>query len=179
MIDDATAREELRGLGIPNPSPDLVKNWVRSKMAEQELVKAKPAPTPAPVFPAPSLELAVERPAQVQPPRQKPPRGFSKSKLEPTLREQGTLQRQKGPRKPGRPRIIAGWFPEVAQSIAAGMSLKEALKKHGITLDQRQIRAVYRNEEFKKLRREYLGARPDVRQPAFTAAVCDSAGLND
>jgi hypothetical protein len=38
--------------------------------------------------------------------------------------------------------------------MADGTPLKEALKKHGISLDQRQIRALYRNEEFKKLYQE-------------------------
>jgi len=38
--------------------------------------------------------------------------------------------------------------------MAKGISLPEALKEHGITLDKDQIRALYRNEEFKKIRRE-------------------------
>ena len=36
----------------------------------------------------------------------------------------------------------------------SGTTLREALQRHGITLDKRQIRALYRNEEFRKLYQE-------------------------
>ena len=154
FMDEATAKEELRALGIQKPSPDLIKNWIRSKAAEEELEQARLASRPVPTTLAPT---AVQPPTAIQADNsrlKKRPPGYSKSNLEPTLREQGALQRQRGPRQPGRPRIIASWFPGVAQSMADGKSLKEALKQHGITLEQRQIRALYRNEEFRKLCRE-------------------------
>jgi hypothetical protein len=47
-----------------------------------------------------------------------------------------------------------GWFPIVARTMADGTPLKEALKRHGIALDEQQIRALYRNEEFKTLYQE-------------------------
>ena len=57
-------------------------------------------------------------------------------------------------RKGGRPRVVASWFPAVAQSMADGTPLRDALRLNGITLEKRQIRALYRNEEFKKLWQE-------------------------
>jgi hypothetical protein len=38
--------------------------------------------------------------------------------------------------------------------MADGTPLRKALKQHGITLDKAQIRALYRNKEFKKLYQE-------------------------
>jgi len=70
------------------------------------------------------------------------------------LREQGTLEKQHGVRKPGRPRVVASFFPALARTMADGTPLRDALKRHGITLDKSQIRALYRNEEFKRLYRE-------------------------
>lgn len=80
----------------------------------------------------------------------------SKSKLEPILRESEQLERPRGRRKPGRPRIVASWFPQVAELMADGTTLKSALKRAGITLDAAQARAMYRNTEF---RRMYQDAR--------------------
>jgi hypothetical protein len=83
------------------------------------------------------------------------PRGYSKSRLEPILREQGTLQRQQGPRRPGRPKIIASWFPKVAATMADGTSLKVAPAINGITnLSKCEIRACYRNRTLQALYRE-------------------------
>jgi len=78
----------------------------------------------------------------------------SKSRLEPVLRETGHLERAPGRRKPGRPRIIASWFPQVAETMADGTSLKAALERNGITLDSAQLRALYRNTEFRRIVRE-------------------------
>jgi len=149
-MDEATAREELRALGIRSPSPELIRNLIRAARAEEELQRTPTTDRATPPKPTsvPPTHL------QAETIHRKRPRGHSKSNLEPTLREQGALQRQSGPRRPGRPRIIASWFPEVAQNMADGKSLKDALKQHGLTLDQRQIRALYRNEEFRKLCRE-------------------------
>jgi len=148
MLEEHWAREALRALGIRNPSPDLVKNWIRADRAEEEpeLPLPPPLPFPRPNPPPPPPKAEVLRP--------KHRRGSSKSNLEPALKEQGTLQRPHGVRKPGRPRVVASWFPAVARTMADGTPLKEALKKHGIALDKAQIRALYRNEEFKRLFRE-------------------------
>jgi hypothetical protein len=53
------------------------------------------------------------------------------------------------------------WFEPVALCMADGTSLPDALKRHGIVQDERQIRALYRNIEFRKL---YLEARHKHQQ---------------
>ena len=148
MCDEDVARAALRALGIRNPSPSLVENWIRANRAEEEQESAL-----APEFFSPrSVELPAQPRAEIF--RQKHPRGYSKSNLVPVLREQGTLQRPHGVRRPGRPRVVASWFPAVARSMADGTPLKEALKLHGIALDKHQIRALYRNEEFRRMYQE-------------------------
>lgn len=46
------------------------------------------------------------------------------------------------------------WFEAVARGMPDGTSRRGALKRHGIDLDQRQIGAFYRNNEFKRLCKE-------------------------
>jgi hypothetical protein len=46
------------------------------------------------------------------------------------------------------------WFETVALCMADGTSLADALKRHGITLDKSEIRALYRNAEFRRLYQE-------------------------
>jgi hypothetical protein len=50
--------------------------------------------------------------------------------------------------------VRATWFEAVTRSMADGTTLREALQRHGITLDKNQIRALYRNSEFKRLYQE-------------------------
>jgi hypothetical protein len=163
MSDQQYARDRLKGLGIQKPSPQLVENWIRANR-DADTEQGVPAELPP-----------AQPPAQVKPEnfRPKHPRGYSKSKLEPVLLEQGALQRPYGVKRPGRPRIVASWFPEVAKTMADGNTLMEALKKHGITLDKPQIRALYRNEEFKRLVREARDhkRRADKLQSSFSGGV--------
>jgi hypothetical protein len=89
-------------------------------------------------------------------------RGSSKSALAPALRGEGTLERKHRTGKRGRPRVIASWMPDVAQTMAAdGLTLSEALSKHGINLDETQLRALQRNAAFKEMRQQ---ARRNRRQ---------------
>jgi len=152
MYYEDAARAALRALGVRNPSASLIQHWIQANRAEQEpppscLMPATPLPTQR--ASKPSAE-----PAEARNFRQKHPRGYSKSNLEPTLCEQGTLERPRGVRKPGRPRVIASWFAEVTSAMADGTPLREALKRHGIALDKQQIRALYRNEEFRRMYQE-------------------------
>ena len=154
MTDEATARKALKTQGIV-PNPALIKNWIRAAKAEQQLQRQSataPPPSP-PTQPAAQPQAPSAKPEDCRP---KHHRGYSKSRLGPVLREEGTLERPRGSRKPGRPRIIASWFSKVAETMADGTSLQEALTRHGITLVKSQIRALYRNVEF---RRTYLEAR--------------------
>jgi hypothetical protein len=102
------------------------------------------------------------------------PQGSSKSNLEPVLVEQGTLEKTTRRRKPGRPRIIASWFPAVAQTMADGTSLRTALAINRLYLSKTEMRALYRNVTFKAMyqeaRRRFLiehyGRRPMLRASA-------------
>ena len=86
------------------------------------------------------------------------PRG--KSLLEPILRERGDLPQPPKRRKPGRPRIVASWFPAVAKTMADGTTLRTALAINGLSLCANEMRALYRNRTFQALyqeaRRRYL-----------------------
>ena len=57
-------------------------------------------------------------------------------------------------RKPGRPPVRATWFEAVARTMSDGAPLRGALQHHGITVDKSQIRALYRNKEFRSLYQE-------------------------
>jgi hypothetical protein len=57
-------------------------------------------------------------------------------------------------RKRVRPRIVASWFEQLAATMADGTSLRVALQRIGITLDESQIRALYRNREFQRMYQE-------------------------
>lgn len=63
-------------------------------------------------------------------------------------------------RKPGRPRIVASWFPAVAQTMADGTTLRSALVMNGLSLSENEMRALYRNRTLQALyqeaRRRYL-----------------------
>jgi hypothetical protein len=150
MCNEEAARAALRALGIRNPSANLIQHWIQANRAEQE----PPPNWRTPPHPTPQDSKPSDEPAEPQNFEPKRLRGYSKSNLEPTLRVEGTLERPRGIREPGRPRVIASWFPAVTKTMADGTPLREALKRHGITLDKRQIRALYRNEEFKRLYRE-------------------------
>jgi hypothetical protein len=82
------------------------------------------------------------------------PLGYSKSCLIGTLRGEGVLEKRVRVGKPGRPRIIATWMPEVAATTADGTTLPEALRIHGVELTATQLRALYRNKAFKEMRIE-------------------------
>jgi len=70
------------------------------------------------------------------------------------LRGEGVLEKRVRPGKPGRPRIIATWMPDVAATTADGTTLPEALRIHGVELDERRLWALYRNKAFKEMRIE-------------------------
>ena len=158
MTDETTAREALRALGI-NPTKTLIRTWLQAAQAEELPEKAW---TNVPRQPPGSSPTG--RSSAVADPKPLYPRGYSKSQLEPVLRAHGTLVRQTGRRKRGRPRIVASWFEQLAAAMADGTSLPVALQRIGVILDKSQIRALYRNGEF---RRKYLECRK---------SYCDAKG---
>lgn len=158
-MNETQARSDLLAMGI-RPNPALVADYMRAAEAESEMEISgeERAPTET-LMPAPeSLPVADNGRS-------------SKSNLEPVLRETGQLERPAGPRKPGRPRIIASWFEKVAQTMADGTSLKTALAMNGLSLSKSEVRACYRNETLRALyteaRRRYLaehyGRKPTLR----------------
>jgi hypothetical protein len=154
-MDESDARRALWALGIA-PNKGLIRSWLQAARAE-ELSEAEPPDAPCP----PQRPSPTARPPAIAPPKPRHPRGYSKSQLEPVLRAQGALERRPGRRKRGRPRIVAGWFDEVAAAMADGTSLRTALKRIGISLDKSQIRALYRNKEFRRMYRECRGRYHD------------------
>lgn len=165
-MTEKEARATLRAQGITNPSKTLVENWLRVQQYEEA---ASPPPaareTVRDMQPCISPTLSLEETPSAG-------RPSSESNLEPILRERGQLQRQPGPRRPGRPRIIASWFPKVAEAMTDGTSLETALAMNGITnLSKSEIRACYRNKTlqamYQEARRKFLaehhGRRPTLR----------------
>jgi hypothetical protein len=165
MYYEDMARAALRALGVRNPSASLIQHWIQVNRAEQE-----PPPSclmPAPPFPTQRASKPSAEPAEARNFRHKHPRGYSKSNLEPILRLQGSLERPHGSRKPGRPRITATWFPNIAEAMADGTSLKTALAMNGINdLSKSEIRACYRNRALQALyqeaRRKFAAIASDV-----------------
>jgi hypothetical protein len=82
-------------------------------------------------------------------------RHSSRSKLVEKLRRDGTLQPPRGSRRRGRPGVLATWFLCVAVAMRDGTSLRAALARCGVTgLDERQIRALYRNTALQRMYRD-------------------------
>lgn len=159
------AKTALREMGILNPSPQLVSDWLRAQRAQEWTLEVPKDTAAALETQEPAIDPGQDDPSAVEVKHSHP---SSKSALEPRLRETGQLERPRGPRKPGRPRIIASFYPALARVMADQTSLPKALRILGIHLDQRQVRALYRSREFKKMykeaRRQFLsdyGKRPN------------------
>ena len=157
-ISEQDARTALREMGI-TPTRQLIENWQRAELSERvQFEKPVEAEGHASEGSQPDWNSQEEAPTARQTPS-------SKSRLEPVLREQGTLERPSGKREPGRPRIIASWFPAVAATMADGTSLKTALAMNGIhNLSRSEIRACYRNKTLQAL---YQQAREDFLRAIY------------
>jgi hypothetical protein len=170
------ARTSLLELGIV-PTKALIAAWEKAAIAEESLAgldresdSSRPAYSPIVV---PTIES--DHPCQPSTPTKVradgKPQGSSNSNLGPVLVQQGTLENKSGRRKPGRPRIIASWFPAVAKTMADGTSLRTALAINRLYLSETEMRALYRNVTFKAMyqeaRRRFLiehfGRRPTLR----------------
>ena len=162
-MNEQDAKAALRVLGIRNPSRALIQNWLRSQTAEIEQGVAVQVPE------ARSVEIGVDAPEKAAETHS------SESKLLPRLREEGTLERPSGRRKPGRPRIIASWFPKVAGTMADGTSLRTALAMNNLKLSKSEVRACYRNRTLRALytetRRRYLAEPYGRGKPSLRAIM--------
>src|SRR5215467_417535 len=109
-----------KALGIPFPKPQLIKDWIRANRAEEQIDQLEAPASARNVPPQPAAEPPTRPETEDGSLKPKRRRGSSKSNLEPTLRAAATLERPRGVKKPGRPRIVGSWFPAVAQSMADG-----------------------------------------------------------
>jgi hypothetical protein len=170
------ARTSLIELGIV-PTKALIAAWEKAGIAEESLADQDKELDSGHLAHSPIATLGTEHayPCQLSIPTKTradgKPHGSSKSNLEPVLIEHDTLEKSASRRKPGRPRIIASWFPAVAQTMADGTSLRTALAINRLYLGKSEMRALYRNTTFKaiyqEVRRRFLiehfGRRPALR----------------
>ena len=166
-MNESQAGRALIELGI-RPSKQLIQNWIRADEAERLLESHEMLTAPS-TPPIESEGTTAEAPGSPQEPEH--PRAFSRSNLEPVLRDQGTLEKPPKRRKAGRPRIVASWFPSVAQTMADGTNLRTALAINRLSLSRREMRACYRNRTFQEMYREarrrflieHYGRKPTLR----------------
>jgi len=183
-MNESDAIAAFRRMGIIRPSRDLIENWLRAaasaeRAEAQEMASAQPkaaepsvagpkqansgapAAAPAPSAPACQLPTATPRPG--------------KSLLEPLLQGEATEQKPHSRRKPGRPRIVASWFPAIAKTMADGTTLRTALAINGLALSANEMRALYRNRTFQGLyqeaRRRYLLENWGRKGPSLRSAL--------
>jgi hypothetical protein len=156
-MNDSDPKAALRKMGIRNPSRQLVDNYMRVQQAEEWALEVPEMAASAQETQEPGINAKQDDPSAAEAKR---PHPSSESALEPRLRETGQLERPRGPRKPGRPRIIASFYPALARVMADQTPLPQALRILGIHLDKRQVRALYRSREFKEMyqeaRRQFL-----------------------
>jgi hypothetical protein len=171
-MNESDAKAAFRAMGIPRPSRCLIDAWLRAAELEQQLAEVEQAPTAKAENPAAANTNGESVASQPGPPNPAP-RG--KSLLEPILRERGGLPQSPKRRKPGRPRIVASWFPAVAQTMADGTTLRTALAMHRLALSANEMRALYRNKTFKGLyqeaRRRYLIENWGRKGPSLRALL--------
>ncbi len=159
-MNESEATAALRQMGV-RPTAELIRNWLRAEEGEEISDSRDAAELPfanamcgrraANDGPVDDSSAAAAEP---RPRADGLPCGTSKSNLEPILREQHALEKKIRVGRPGRPRIIGSWMLDVAQTTANGTSLPMALRMHGIHLDEKQLRALYRNVAFKEMRHE-------------------------
>jgi hypothetical protein len=152
-MNERDAKAALRAQGIPDPSPQLVEDYMRVQQADEWALEVPEHGSQEP--------QGQQQTEQDAPRRIAPKRPSSKSNLAPMLRERGELARERGPRRAGRPRVEAPWFQAVATVMADGTPLREALRLCGISgLSAQEVRALYRNRAFqilyKEARRKFL-----------------------
>jgi hypothetical protein len=164
-MNEQDARTALIAMGIV-PTRSLIEAYIKSCQAEEAEKVGLASP------------MAATEPPTAMPHTPAPPqhaRGYGKSLLEPVLQEHGTLEKPLGRRKAGRPRVIASWFPAVAQTMADGTSLRTALRINHISLSRSEIRSCYRNTTLRALyieaRRKYFLEHGYGKKPSLRALV--------
>jgi hypothetical protein len=174
-MNESDAKAALRAMGIRNPSRQLVDDYMRLQQAQEwalevperssvELAgeRSQTAPMEASQgYAGPdSTDLEAQEPQSNWPlPNSAPERSggqkSSKSNLAPLLRQRGDLVRTRGPRKRGRPRVEAAFFPRLALLMSDGLSLPFALAAVGVRgLSKAQLRSLYRSTQLRAMREE-------------------------
>jgi hypothetical protein len=166
-MNESDAIVAFRKMGIVRPSRDLIENWLRAAAsAERATAREQASAQPKAIEPSVADQQA-NLPAPAAPPAPPAPACQpittprpGKSLLESLLQGQPTEQKPPSRRRPGRPRIVASWFPAVAKTMADGTTLRIALAINGLALSPNEMRALYRNRTFQGLyqeaRRRYL-----------------------
>ncbi len=158
-MNESEARAALRAQGITNPSKALVENWLRVQQAQEWALEVPERSQTAPI----EAEQGYTVPDSTQcnwplpnsAPGHSEGRKSSKSNLVPLLRQRGDLVRPRGPRKRGRPRVEAAFFPRLALLMSGGLSLGTALAAVGVHgLSRAQLRSLYRNTQLREMREE-------------------------
>lgn len=142
------ARQSLIRLGRP-VSEETIREWFAQLNQAATSALAKPDPQPTSVFEKPAYEkytrpCATREVIARRKPRRKPLRSLEELRA---LGASGALEKK----KPGRKRIVAPWFEQVAHTMRDGTGLKTALLLNDIRLTQREINCLYRLREFKAM----------------------------
>jgi hypothetical protein len=182
-MNESDAIAAFRRMGIVRPSRDLIDNWLRAA-ASAERAEAREGSLAQPKAPEPTVggqQVRLAAPAAApapsapacQPPTASPRPG--KSLLEPLLHGEAMEQKPPSRRRPGRPRIVASWFPVVAKTMADGTTLRTALAINGLALSPNELRALYRNRTFQgfyqEARRRYLLENWGRKGPSLRAVL--------
>jgi len=150
------AIDALRAIGIRNPSEQLISDWMRVQQAQDWALEVPERSQTAPIEAEQAYAVPDSTQSNWPPPNSAPGRRkSSKSNLVPLLRQRGDLVRPRGPRKRGRPRVEAAFFPRLASLMSDGLSLGTALAALGVHgLSRAQLRSLYRSTQLREMREE-------------------------
>jgi hypothetical protein len=151
-MTEKDAKAALRAQGIRNPSRQLVEDYIRVQQAEEWALEVPESVSQEPQ--RQQTQQVTPSPNPAEPSHR--PQASSQPNLAPLLKDRGELVRERGPRRAGRPRVLAPWFQALATLMAdSSISLRQALDHLGVQgLSERQIRSLYRNSALTAMRRE-------------------------
>jgi len=155
-MNESDARAALRAQGIRNPSRQLVEDYMRVQQAQDWALEVPERSQTEPIEAEQSYTVPDSTQSNWPLPNSAPERRkSSKSNLIPLLRQRGELVRPQGPRKRGRPRVEAAFFPRLALLMSGGLSLGTALAAVGVHgLSRAQLRSLYRSTQLREMREE-------------------------
>ena len=145
-MNESEARAALQAMGIRNPSEQLISDWMHVQQAQDWALEVPERSQTAPIEAEQGYTVPDGTQSNWPLPYSAPERRkSSKSNLVPLLRQRGELVRPRGPRKRGRPRVEAAFFPRLALLMSGGLSLGTALAAVGVHgLSRAQLRSLGR-----------------------------------